>query len=106
MRTREAAVILGVTIAIGGLGAKIIYDKIVGAAEARNACINNLHWISGAKEFLAREKDLRPGTAVTVQDVAPYVIDGWRDCPAGGKYTMNPIGKDPTCSISGHFLPK
>lgn len=26
-------------------------------------------------------------------------------CPAGGAYTLNPIGSKPTCRIAGHVLP-
>jgi hypothetical protein len=105
-QAKRVTTILSVTIAVGWLGSKVIYDRIVHATEARSACINNLRWIAGSKELLAREKQLKPGTAVDIQDVAPYVIDGWRDCPAGGTYTVNPIGKDPTCSIPGHSLRK
>jgi hypothetical protein len=90
-------------LAVGGVCYfKMWHDKA--AVRWRSACINNLHWIAGAKELLARERGLKPGTAVDQQTVASYVIDGWRECPAGGKYSINPIGKDPTCSISGHSL--
>ena len=93
-------------IVVGWLGTRIIDNRIVRRLELQSACINNLHWIAGAKELLAKEKGLKPGTRVDNQDVEPYVLDGWRDCPAGGTYTMNPIGTEPTCSIPGHQLPK
>jgi hypothetical protein len=105
-RARRIVIILAVTIVLGWLGTRVIHNRIVGRVESKNACINNLYWIAGAKELLAKEKGLKPGASVDIQDVAPYVLDGWRDCPAGGTYTMNPIETAPTCSISGHTLPK
>jgi hypothetical protein len=67
MRTNEAkriAVILSVTIAVGGLGAKIIYDKIVHGNDAKNACIRNLNWIEGSKKIMAEEQGLKAGAIV------------------------------------------
>jgi hypothetical protein len=29
---------------------------------------------------------------------------GWPNCPAGGTYSVGPIGTAPTCSIPGHSL--
>jgi hypothetical protein len=105
-QARRIVTILGVTIVVGWLGTRVIHNRIVSRVESQNACINNMYWIAGAKELLAKEKNLKPGATVDIQDVAPYVIDGWRDCPAGGTYTMNPIGTTPICSIPGHRLPK
>jgi hypothetical protein len=96
-------VILAVGLAIGGVGyLNIRRDEA--AVRWRSTCIGNLHWIAGAKDMLAREQGLKAGSVVTTEAVAAYVVDGWRDCPAGGKYTLNPIGQNPTCSIPGHSL--
>ena len=90
MNPRRLLIMLLVGLVVGGACCvKIWHDKAV--VRWRSACINNLHWMAGAKELLARERGLKPGTAVDEQT-------------AGGKYSVNPVGKDPTCSISGHSL--
>lgn len=70
----------------------------------RNACINNLRQIDGAKEQFKFETKLKDGDIVTITDVRGYIKGGFPTCPAGGSYTIGPIGTDPTCSIAGHSL--
>jgi hypothetical protein len=109
MRTIELkriAVILGVTIAVGGLSAKIAYDRIVHGNDARNACIRNLAYIDGAKTAAAEEHGLKAGAIVEKQELNKYMLGEFPTCPGGGTYTINPIGTEPTCSISGHKLAK
>ena len=108
MRTdqvRRIVIILAMTITVGGLGAAALYHRVVHGNDAQNACINNLIWIAGAKGALAKERGVAPGTLVNQRNLEPYMF-GWRDCPAGGTYTIGPIGTNPTCSIPGHELPK
>jgi hypothetical protein len=105
-QAKRIAVILAVTIAVGGAGALALYHRVAHGNDAQNACINNLMWIAGAKDALAKEHRLRPGKIVTQGELEPYVIDGWRSCPAGGTYKIGPIGTDPTCSVPDHKLPK
>jgi hypothetical protein len=75
----------------------------------RNACINNLRQIDGAKNEFALEKGKAIGAAVTEADIKPYIkLDASGNlpkCPAGGKYTIGKVGELPTCSIAGHALP-
>ena len=89
---------------VGGLGALMLYKWIVHGNDARNKCIKNLEWIEGAKKIAAVEHGLKPGVSVSQQELEKYMIGEWRSCPAGGEYTINPIGTEPTCSISGHRL--
>ena len=70
----------------------------------RNACINNLRQIDGAKEQFKFETKLKDGDIVTITDVRGYIKGGFPTCPAGGSYTIGPIGTDPTCSIPGHSI--
>ena len=72
-----------------------------------NACINNLRQFEGAKQQWALE-NLKPrGALVGASDLAPYLrTNSLPACPAGGIYTLNPIGINPICSIPGHVLPK
>jgi outer membrane lipoprotein-sorting protein len=79
------------------------------ANSQRNACINNLRQIDGAKQEWALEKGKANGTPVTEDDIKPYLkLDASGNipkCPAGGKYTIGKVGELPTCSIPGHALP-
>jgi hypothetical protein len=107
-RTNQAkgiVVILAVTLVVGGIAARVFYNRVVHGNDAQNACINNLIAIAGAKSQVALEHKFKPGKIVIQKDLEPYMF-GWRSCPAGGKYTIGPIGTDPTCSVPGHALPK
>lgn len=84
----------------------------------RDACINNLRLLDGAKQQWAVENSKQPTDIPTVQDVAPYLGQsalaqallgsnpsvGLRGCPAGGSYSLNALNHPPTCSIPGHAL--
>jgi hypothetical protein len=98
-------IILAVTLAVGGIAAKVFYNRVVHGNDAQNACINNLISIAGAKSIVAQEHAYKPGKIVIQKDLEPYMFE-WRSCPSGGTYTIGPIGTDPTCSIPGHMLPK
>jgi hypothetical protein len=109
MRTNQAKrilVIICVTIAVGGLGAKIIYDRVVHANDAQNACIKNLVYIAAAKNVAGHEDGLKLGAFVDKQELEKYMLGEFPTCPAGGTYMINPLGTDPTCSVPGHSLPK
>jgi len=79
-------------------------------ARAR-ACQENLAKIDGAKEQYALDYKLGDGEAIPgaggsgqlgplTSGNAPYLKHG-PTCPAGGSYTVNVIGVDPTCSYEG-----
>jgi len=92
---------------IGLLGA-IAIPSFVKARETsqRNACINNLRQIDGAKEQWAMAEN-QPATATPrPEDITDYIKGGWANlrCPAGGTYTINRLGVDPTCSHPRHSL--
>jgi len=70
-------------------------------------CMNNLRQIDGAKQQFALEAQKQAGALVSTQDLAPYFPNkAIPTCPAGGVYTLNPIGLNPICNIPGHVLPK
>ena len=78
----------------------------------RSACIANLKQIDSAKEQLAMDNKLGQGAPVNMSDIAGTYMKGAATgpvCPGGGTYTVNPVGTDPTCSLSGgtdlHVLP-
>ncbi len=69
------------------------------------ACINNLRQIEAAKQQWALENQKPPGALVGPPDIAPYIPSkAVPVCPAGGVYTVNPVGISPICNIPGHTL--
>jgi hypothetical protein len=70
----------------------------------KNACINNLRQIDGAKEQWALETHQPTNAPVIVSAVNQYIKGGGPKCPQGGTYTYGNIDQPPRCSISGHSL--
>jgi hypothetical protein len=68
-------------------------------------CLKNLRQLHGATEQWALETRKTPGTPVTWNDIAPY-FSAVPVCPAGGSYSLTPVGQLPQCSIPGHQLPQ
>lgn len=99
-----------IVVAIIGLLAAIAIPNFVKArADAqKNACINNLRIIDGAKEQYAIANNKTTGDTVADTNITPYIKGGaMPTCPSGGTYTINTVGSNPTCSKSadGHDLP-
>jgi len=78
------------------------------SAEAQAAaCINNLRLIDRAKQQWALQHQKRAGALLTAADLLPYLkSNAVPVCPAGGVYTLNPVGIAPICNIPGHTLAK
>ncbi len=69
------------------------------------ACVNNLRLIDGAKQQWALERRKPAGALLTAADLAPYLkSNAVPVCPAGGIYTLNPVGVMPICNIPGHAV--
>jgi type II secretory pathway pseudopilin PulG len=105
-----------IVVAIIGLLAAIAIPNFVRArtTSQKNACINNLRQIDGAKQQWALENHKTSAdTAPTSTSLMPYLGRGttgnWPNCPANGSYTVNGISTPPTCSLSAapnlHALP-
>jgi prepilin-type N-terminal cleavage/methylation domain-containing protein len=96
-----------IVVAIIGLLAAIAIPNFVKARTTaqKNACINNLRQIDGAKEQWALEKKQAPGATVDEGQVNEYIKGGAPDCPAGGTYAYNTVDNDPTCTTAEHILP-
>jgi len=91
-----------IVVAIIGLLSAIVLPNFFRArtTSQRNACIVNLRQIDGAKETWALEKNWPEGTPT---DGLGAVLKFLKNsalplCPAGGTYTMNPVGTIPVCS--------
>lgn len=73
-----------------------------------NACINNLRQIDAAENQWALENGKTKDDVPTAKDLSPYLTGGFESlhCPAGGTYTIGPVGEGPVCSVPDHVLPK
>ncbi len=73
----------------------------------KNACLNNLRQIDGAKHQWALENKKTNTDTPTRADLQPYFRNQkFPVCPAGGTYTINPVSDPPECSHPGHELPE
>ena len=79
---------------------------------SENACANNLRWIQEAKVKWARDMKKTKTAVPTEDDLTPVLKvlgagDSFPRCPAGGTYTIGPVGDPVKCSVGGpgHTLP-
>src|SRR5438445_10853772 len=97
-----------IVVAIIGLLAAIAIPNFVKArgTAQKNACINNLRQIDGAKEQWALENKKSSGATTDNTAVNTYIKGGAPSCPGGGTYTYANVDSSPTCSLSasGHSL--
>ena len=103
-----------IVVAIIGLLAAIAIPNFVRARSTsqKNACINNLRQIDGAKQQWALENKQVSTASPVSTDVQPYLGRGsagtWPSCPASGTYSVNAVNVAPACSLAGsqgHVLP-
>lgn len=99
---------IGMSLFLIPLMAAIAIPNFVRARETaqRNGCINNLRQIDGAKQQWVLESGAAVGQEVLSQNLDPYLMNGFNSmtCSAGGSYSINVVGENPTCSIPGHTL--
>jgi len=68
-------------------------------------CMLNLRMLGDAKEQCALEKGLKDGDTIEAAWLTPFLLRGKMPvCPEGGTYTINPVGKNPACSVPAHKL--
>ena len=97
-----------IVVAIIALLAAISIPNLVRAraTSQANACINNLRQIESAVQQITIAKSLAPGDTVTLAEVVPYIkltaAGSIPPCPAGGTYSLLPVGQNPQtqCSLS------
>ena len=70
----------------------------------KNACINNLRQIDGAKEQWALENHIESGKPSIDKEIDAYLKGGRPKCPQGGTYTYGKVDEPPRCSIKDHTL--
>ncbi len=83
--------IIGMVVAI----AVPSFMKVRNSARS-NACLNNLRNIENAKDTWAMECNIPEGEP-SVKVVVDSYMKRPPGCPAGGGYTYNDLGEDPTC---------
>src|SRR6187401_236926 len=96
-----------IVVAIIGLLAAIAIPNFVKARTTaqKNACINNLRQIDGAKEQWALETRQADGAATAGSETAidQYIKGGAPRCPAAAaaatSYTYGALGVNPVCTI-------
>ena len=110
MRRNKAFTLVEIMIVvlIIGILMSIAVPNFVKARESsrRNTCIANLKRIDSSKEQWAMEQRKIAGDACAMTDLvgtAAY-MKATPACPSGGTYTVNAVGTNPVCSITGHTL--
>ena len=95
-----------IVVAIIGLLAVIAIPNFIKARDTarKNLCINNLRLIDSAKEQWAIDNNQNLGATINSGSVDIYIRDGFPTCPASGTYTVQTIGTDPSCNVTGHTL--
>ena|SRR5436190_24362612 len=97
-----------IVVAIIGLLAAIAIPNFVKArtVSQKNACIENLRQIFGAKHSWAFEAK-KPASAVPNDDDifgTTLYISAKPSCPANGVYALTAVDQKPTCNIAEHTL--
>ena len=72
----------------------------------RNACLNHLIQIDGAKQQW-RSEHKKIGTDIpTWEDIKPYIVGNAElKCPVGGSYIIGKVDEEPMCSLGSTVTP-
>lgn len=95
-----------IVVLIIGLLAAIAIPNFLKARTTtqKNACIDNLRVIEGAKEQWAMEEKKGADAEPDQADIEVY-MKAYPTCPASGEYTIGDMSTAPTCTVEGHELP-
>jgi prepilin-type N-terminal cleavage/methylation domain-containing protein len=89
-----------IVVAIIGLLAAIAIPNFVRARNTsqKNACINNLRQIDGAKNQWALENKKQDTDTPVNSDISPYLKgNAVPTCPSNGNYTLGNVATLPAC---------
>jgi len=95
-----------IVVAIIGLLAAIAIPNFMKARTKAqtNACIANLKQIDGAKQVWALDNGQSDTDTPSWDALVTNYIKKQPTCPGGGNYTINNVGTEPTCDVTGHTL--
>ena len=70
-------------------------------------CKANLKMLSVAKVQVELEYNVPEGGKIMADQISRVLGGQFSsiECPNGGTYSLNPVGKNPTCSVHGDLLP-
>jgi MFS family permease len=73
--------------------------------EQRFKCVNNLRQIDTAKEMVAEKQGYQAGATIPTEQLSEWLMHGFDGCrcPSGGKYVVNPVGKQAECTVHGNM---
>jgi prepilin-type N-terminal cleavage/methylation domain-containing protein len=103
-----------IVVGIIGLLAAIAIPNFMKARtnSQANSCINNLRQIDTAVQQVAFEQNKHVGDTLNYpSDITPYIklnaAQQIPPCPAGGNYSLNPVGISPSvvCSLGNTVTP-
>jgi sensor domain CHASE-containing protein len=102
-RLRIVLAVLFLLLALGTIGAGMLWLQHERSARAMNACVNHLGNIEAAKQQWSTDQ---PTNAVPFwDDLAPYLERAnaplTLKCPAGGSYTVGTLTEPARCSLGG-----
>ena len=96
-----------IVVAIVGILAAIAIPSFMKARETSqmNACVNNMRMIESAKDQAVLKYHHVEGDIVPEPEVSEFLRNGFSGliCPKGGRYTINPFGQYPECSVHGNI---
>jgi prepilin-type N-terminal cleavage/methylation domain-containing protein len=100
-----------IVVAIIGLLMAVAIPNLGRARRTTQAkvCVANLRMIQSAKQQWALENGKSDSDTPSEQELLPFIENEmFPKCPAGGTYTINPVGTYPTCSkaADGHAVGK
>lgn len=97
-----------IVVAIIGLLAAIAIPNFSRARSTaqRNACLQNLRQIDGAKQMWATENRKTDADVPSDADIGAYMKGNTMPtCPAtGAKYRLGAVSENPACDTPGHTL--
>jgi hypothetical protein len=102
----KGLIVIFVTVAIGVVASLSFQTSKNGRCTApKNACINNLRQIDGAKEQWALESKRSLGERVMEKEMVQYIKGGQMPkCSEAGRYLVGRVGVAPRCTVNGHAL--